>query len=190
MNIKEKIKDHQKCIEKILTSDVIMQQVDGVITLLTAAFSSGRKVLFCGNGGSAADAEHLAAELSGRFAMDRPPLNADALHSNASALTAIANDYNYNRVYSRLLEAKGQSGDILVAISTSGHSENVLQAIYKAKEINMQIISVSGERKNEMGTYSDIHLIIPSDNTARVQESYMLLGHIICEAVEKNLFSK
>lgn len=189
MSFKEKIKDHQNCIEKIVASDIIMQQVDAIITLLTEAFSSGRKVLLCGNGGSAADAEHLAAELSGRFAMDRPPLNADALHSNASALTAIANDYNYNRVYSRLLEAKGQPGDILIAISTSGHSKNVLQAIHKAKEIKMHIISISGELKNEMGNHSDIHLIIPSDNTARIQESYMLLGHIICEAVEKNLFS-
>ena len=145
-------------------------------------------MLFCGNGGSAADAQHLAAEFSGRYYFDRPPLYAEALHVNSSYITAVSNDYGYDEVYARLLRAMGTDGDVLVAMSTSGNSANVLNAIKVAREKNMLVIGMTGMEGGKMATLCDILLNVPSKDTPRIQECHMLLGHIVCEIVEKELF--
>ena len=189
MNIKKRIEEHLSCINAILTSEHCISATDASIDIIVNAYRNNNKVLFCGNGGSAADSEHLAAELSGRFKIDRRPLNADALHNSGSALTAISNDYSYEVVYARLLEARGQEDDIFIAISTSGQSANVKNAITKAKELKMKIITISGEGTTDFHKSSDISICIPSTDTARIQEAYMLLGHIICEQVEKKMFA-
>ena len=155
---------------------------------LIEAFKNGKKVLFCGNGGSAADAQHLAAEFSGRYYFDRPPLYAEALHVNSSYMTAVGNDYGYDEVYARLLRAMGTDGDVLVAMSTSGNSANVLNAIKVAREKNMLVIGMTGMEGGKMATLCDILLNVPSKDTPRIQECHMLLGHIVCEIVEKELF--
>ncbi len=186
-DLKSIISDHQRCINKILDDPTLLSLVQESITLITQAFKQNKKVLICGNGGSASDAEHLAAELSGKLKIDRPPLNAEALHVNTAALTAIANDYNYESIFSRIVEAKGHQDDILIALTTSGRSQNVLAAIETAKSKGLKVLLITGTdgRSNN----SDIHIKIPSTITERIQEAYMLLGHIICEKVESNLFS-
>lgn len=189
MSIKKSIEQHLDCIQSILQSEDLIMSIQSSIDMITDAYSQGRKVLFCGNGGSAADSEHLAAELSGRFKLNRKPLNADALHNSGSAVTAISNDYSYDEVYARLLEAKAQEGDILIAISTSGRSQNVINAITKAKNLKLKIVTISGHTEIGYHEQSDIKIIIPSTDTARIQEAYMLIGHIICEQVEKKLFA-
>lgn len=146
------------------------------------------KILFCGNGGSAADAQHIAAELSGRFYHDRDPLFAEALHVNTSYLTAVANDYSYDEVYARLVKAKGRKGDILVGISTSGNSGNVVEAFKTAKEQGMITIGMTGETGGKMKGLSDILLNVPSTDTPRIQECHILIGHIICQQCEELLF--
>ena len=146
--------------------------------------------MLCGNGGSAADAQHIAAELSGRFYFDRPPLDAEALHVNASYLTAVANDYSYDVIYERMVEAKGQKGDVLIAISTSGNSPNVVKAAKKAKELGIVVIGFTGENGGELAEISDHCLKVPSNDTPRIQECHILFGHIICEIIEEQLFGK
>lgn len=188
MTIKETIAQHQKCINDILCSEECLRAVKQSIDLICETYNNSGKTLFCGNGGSAADCEHLAGELSGRFILDRRPLNAEALHTSGSALTAISNDYSYEQAYARLLEAKVNEADVLIAISTSGQSVNVINAIIKARALNLKIITITGHDAGDFHQHSDVSIIIPSDNTARIQESYMLLGHIICENVEQNLF--
>ena len=148
------------------------------------------KVHFCGNGGSAADAQHLAAELSGRFYYDRPPLNAEALHCNSSYLTAVGNDYGYEQVFARLLRGTGHQGDVLVGISTSGNSANVLRAYEVCKEMGISVISFTGATGGKMRDYSDILFNVPSTDTPRIQESHIMIGHILCELVEQTLFPK
>ena len=187
--LKQSIEEHISCIKAILDSNSSLYSIQASTDLIVDAYKKNHKVLFCGNGGSAADSEHLAAELSGRFKLDRNALNADALHTSGSALTAISNDYSYDDAYARLLQAKGQQGDILIAISTSGTSTNVVRAIAKAKSLNMGIITISGHGQKDFHQSSDVSIIIPSTDTARIQEAYMLLGHIICEQVEQKLFS-
>lgn len=155
---------------------------------LVACYQNGGKALFCGNGGSAADAQHLAAELSGRFYVDRPPLYAEALHVNTSYLTAVANDYSFESVYARMIEAAGRPGDVLIAISTSGNSPNVLAAIHKARDVGMRVIGMTGRGGGKMGSICDILLQAPSADTPRIQEAHILMGHIFCEYVEKTLF--
>ena len=144
-------------------------------------------VYFCGNGGSAADAQHLAAELSGRFYFDRQPLNAEALHCNTSYLTAVANDFGYDLIYSRLLEGTAKKNDIVVGISTSGNSKNIVNAFQTAKEFEMGIIAMTGEDGGDMKNYADILLNVPSKDTPRIQESHILIGHIICELIETQM---
>lgn len=157
---------------------------------VTHSLKNGHKIWFCGNGGSAADAQHIAAELSGRFYMDRDPLPAEALHVNTSYLTAVANDYGYDVVYSRLLKGVGQNGDVLFAISTSGNSVNILNAIAVAKEKGMTVVGMTGESGGKMKAVCDILLNVPSGDTPRIQESHILLGHIICQLVEEDIFKK
>lgn len=174
--------------EKMLQSDKLLQEIDRAVGLMVACFQQGGKVLFCGNGGSAADAQHLSAELSGRFRKDRKPLFAEALHVNTSFLTAVGNDYGYDQVYSRMLGAMGTDGDILVAISTSGNSENVVLAAQKARELGMKVVAMSGGDGGRIASHCDIELRMPSFDTARIQEGHILTGHIICELVEAALF--
>ncbi len=152
------------------------------------ALEQGGKILFCGNGGSASDAQHLAAELSGRFQYDRKPLYAEALHVNTSFLTAVANDYSYEQVYSRMVEAAGRKGDVLVALSTSGNSANVVQAVLQAKKQKMVTIGMTGEGGGKLAQLCELCIRVPSKNTARIQESHILIGHAICDKIERTLF--
>ena len=160
-----------------------------IVRIIIKAFKNDNKVLLCGNGGSAADAQHIAAELSGRFYMDRPPLFAEALHVNTSYLTAVANDYSFDEVYSRLIISKGKKGDVLIGISTSGQSKNVYEALVKAKELGMHTISFCGKNKTKYFDVSEICLNIPSEDTPRIQELHILIGHIICQLVEERIFN-
>lgn len=178
-------------VKQALLADQTMQaRMLNAAELLTTCFRNGGKALFCGNGGSAADAQHLAAELSGRFYADRPPLYAEALHVNASYLTAVANDYSFEQVYARMTEAAGRKGDVLVAISTSGNSPNVLAAIHKAREIGMRVIGMTGRGGGKMAMLCDLLLQANSEDTPRIQETHILMGHILCEHVENTLFGR
>ena len=172
----------------ILENKEILENIEIIVRESINAFKSNRKMLLCGNGGSAADAQHIASELSGRFYRDRGPLFAEALHVNTSFITAVANDYGYENVYSRMVEASGKKGDVLIAISTSGSSANVIKAISKANEIGMLPIGLTGEGPNEMSKISDIMISVPCSDTPRVQESHILIGHIISELIEEEMF--
>lgn len=188
MSIENIIKSSIATKQNILERPVLLQAVEKSIQVITACFQEKGQVLFCGNGGSAADAQHLAAEFSGRFYFDRTPLNSEALHVNTSYLTAVGNDYSFDEVYARIVQAKGRKGDILVALSTSGNSTNVIKALEKARDLGMTTIGLTGETGGKMKDLCDILLNVPSTDTPRIQESHILLGHIICEMVEKNLF--
>jgi D-sedoheptulose 7-phosphate isomerase len=161
-----------------------------VAQLIIDAYKAGNKVLWCGNGGSAADAQHLAAELSGRFYFDRPPLNSDAMHVNTSYLTAVGNDYGYDVVYSRLIKAIGNRGDILIGMSTSGNSANVINAMAQARTQGVITVAMTGETGGKMKAEADYLINVPSTDTPRIQECHMLLGHTLCELVEMELFGK
>tara|TARA_B110000211_G_C14077521_1_gene552896 strand:+ start:273 stop:857 length:585 start_codon:yes stop_codon:yes gene_type:complete len=174
--------------QDVLSSPSLLKVIQDSSQALKAAFLNKNQVLFCGNGGSAGDAQHIAAELSGRFYFDRPPLDAEALHVNSSYLTAVANDYSYDVIYERLVEAKGKKGDVLVGISTSGNSENVLRALKKAKALGMTTVAMTGEGGGKIADYADFLLAVPSNDTPRIQEVHILLGHIICEIVEEEMF--
>ena len=163
--------------------------IEDITNTILNAFKSDNKLLLCGNGGSAADAQHIAAELSGRFEIDRKPLHAEALHVNSSFVTAVANDYGYEEVYSRMVEAIGKNGDVLLALSTSGNSKNVIRAIEKANSLGLITIGFSGNDGGAMQNLCKYNLIIPSDNTARIQEAHILVGHIICKLIEQKMFS-
>lgn len=190
MRIQQAIQDSIEVKQDILNSTEFVGKIQQAINLIVEAYKNGKKVLFCGNGGSAADAQHLAAELSGRFYYDRKPLYAEALHVNTSYLTAVANDYSYEDIFARILEAEGGEGDILVGISTSGNSSNVLKAFEVAKRKGMHTIAFTGIGGGKMADKSDVLLAVPSKDTPRIQESHIMIGHIICEMVEKALFPK
>lgn len=174
--------------QTILADDQLLSRLEQVSNLFIKCFQGAGKVLFCGNGGSAADAQHIAAELSGRYKLDRKPLFAEALHVNSSFMTAVANDYAYDEVYARMVEAAGRTGDILVAISTSGNSSNVIKAVQRAKGAGMTVVGMTGSTGGEMKDLCDVLLNVPSNNTPRIQEAHILMGHIICELTEKGLF--
>ncbi len=167
-----------------------LAEIEKAAEMITESLRNGGKIHFCGNGGSAADAQHLAAELSGRFYFDRPPLNAEALHCNSSYVTAVGNDYGYDLIFSRLLKGTARKGDVIVGISTSGNSKNILKAYEVAKEMGVQIIAMTGQTGGLMKDYADILLNVPSTDTPRIQESHIMIGHIICELVETALFGK
>jgi len=188
MRIQQAIEDSIKLKQTLLNDTRFMQQIQKTIDVIVEAYGENKKVLFCGNGGSAADAQHLAAELSGRFYYDRPPLYAEALHVNTSYLTAVANDYSYDDIFARILKASGHQRDVLVGISTSGNSKNVVKAFEIAKQKNITTIALTGEGGGQMGLLSDILPAVPSKDTPRIQESHIMIGHIICEMVEKALF--
>ncbi|MCK9220431.1 MAG: D-sedoheptulose 7-phosphate isomerase [Bacteroidales bacterium] len=190
MRITEAIHQSITTKQKILADASLIQEIRDIAQTCTEAFCNGNKVLFCGNGGSAADAQHLAAEFSGRFYYDRPPLPAEALHVNTSYLTAVANDYSYEEVYARLLKGIGREGDVLIGISTSGNSKNIIRAFQVAQELGIITVGMTGETGGEMKNFSDFIVRIPSDDTPRIQESHIMIGHIICELVESTLFPK
>lgn len=176
--------------ESIVGNQILLDSIHQAAAMMIETYRSGGKVLFCGNGGSAADAQHLAAELSGRFYINRPPLYAEALHVNTSYLTAVANDFSYDDIFARMVEAAGRAGDVLVGISTSGNSKNIVAAINKAKQIGMKTIGMTGMTGGEMKNLCDCLLNVPSKDTPRIQESHIMIGHIICEDVEKELFTR
>lgn len=175
---------------QILADDKILQTIQDCINVIVSAFRNGNKVLFCGNGGSAADAQHLAAEFSGRFYLDRDSLPAEALHCNTSYITAVANDYSYDVIYSRILKGIGNPGDVLIGLSTSGNSKNIVKAFEMAKEKKMTTIGFTGAGGGKLKSLSDFLINIPSDDTPRIQESHIMVGHIICQFAEEIYFSK
>jgi len=188
--IKEVIAASIATKQAVLADEALLERLEQVVAACVKVFRNGGKVLFCGNGGSAADAQHLAAELSGRFYVDREPLYAEALHVNTSYLTAVANDYHYNEVYARMVRAAGRAGDVLIAMSTSGNSENVLRAIADAKKLDMIVVGMTGESGGKMRDECDILLNVPAQDTPRIQEAHMLLGHLLCELIEKQVFEE
>lgn len=173
---------------QILADENFQQKIESVIEVITTAFQKGNKVLFCGNGGSAADAQHLAAEFSGRFYIDRKALPSEALHCNSSYLTAVANDYSYDVIYSRIVDGTCVEGDVLVGLSTSGNSKNILNAFATAKEKGVITIGLTGAGGGKMREVSDYLFNVPSTDTPRIQESHIMIGHIICELVEAKIF--
>jgi D-sedoheptulose 7-phosphate isomerase len=174
--------------QQVLQNEELLKTICDVVHVIVAAFKNGNRVYFCGNGGSAADAQHLAAEFSGRFYSDRKALPAEALHCNTSYLTAVANDYGYDSVYSRMIDGIGQKGDVLVGLSTSGNSANIIKAFEVAKEKGMTSVAFTGSGGGQMKSISDYLINIPSTDTPRIQESHIMVGHIICELVEKKIF--
>lgn len=188
--IKLRIQNSIDLKTSVLNNAVILNTVNSVVTQIISAYKNGGKVLWCGNGGSAADSQHLAAELSGRFYYDRPPLFSEALHVNTSYVTAVANDYSYDVIYSRLVEAMCKKGDVLMGLSTSGNSKNVIKAFEKARAMGVITVGFTGETGGAMKEISDLLINIPSKDTPRIQECHMLLGHTICELVEAGLFPR
>lgn len=174
--------------QQLLQNDELILTINNCITAIVHAFNNGNKVLFCGNGGSAADAQHLAAEFSGRFYIDRDALPAEALHCNTSYLTAVANDYSYNDIYARLLKGIGQKGDVLIGLTTSGNSKNICNAFEVANQKQMITIGFTGASGGALKALSTYLLNVPSTDTPRIQESHILLGHIICQLVEEKIF--
>ena len=188
--IKSRINSSIEVKDKVLKDERLIILINDISILLTNTFKRGGKLLLCGNGGSAADAQHLAAEFTGRFYVDRPPLNAEALHVNTSYLTSVANDYSYDEVYSRMISAAGRKNDVLIALSTSGNSTNVIKALETANKMEMITVGFTGESGGKMVNLCKYLLNIPSSDTPRIQEAHMLAGHIICELVEKKYFSQ
>lgn len=176
--------------QALLKDEQLMLEIEKTVHAITHAFKNGNGVYFAGNGGSAADAQHLAAEFSGRFYKDRKALPSDALHCNSSYLTAVANDYSFDVIYARLLEGLAKPGDVLVGISTSGNSGNIVKAFEMAKSIGVVTVGFTGASGGKMKPLSDFLINIPSTTTPRIQESHILVGHIICELVEENIFGK
>lgn len=174
--------------QQMLEDEELDRSVAAMAESCIKSLKEGGKVLFCGNGGSAADAQHLSAELSGRFQYDRPPLFAEALHVNSSFVTAVANDYHYDLVFARMVEAMGRKGDVLIALSTSGNSTSILNAAKKAKEAGMVVIGFSGATGGALKSLCDHVLLVPSSITARIQEAHIMIGHILCDIIEQTMF--
>ena len=193
--------NYSEHIAEIINNNIIVKQtlindknlllaIENASNKIIDCYKSGGKVLFCGNGGSAADAQHLAAELSGRFYYDRAPLSAEAIHVNTSYITAVANDYSFDEVYARYVTSCGKTGDVLIAISTSGNSENILRAITTAKKLGMYTVVLTGSTGGKMKEVADLLINVPSTDTPRIQETHILIGHIICDIVEKEMFPR
>lgn len=189
-HIKSRIQASIDLKTSLLSNDVILNTVQSIVNEIVTCYKHDGKVLWAGNGGSAADSQHLAAELSGRFYYDRPPLFSEALHVNTSYTTAVANDYSYDVIYSRLTKAMGRKGDVLIGLSTSGNSVNVIKALEVANELGMITVAFTGETGGKMKDCSKYLVNIPSKDTPRIQECHMILGHTICELVEIALFPK
>ncbi|WP_276481341.1 D-sedoheptulose-7-phosphate isomerase [Paraflavitalea pollutisoli] len=186
--IKHIIAESIEVKHRVLENEAIVKTVGDIVTAMVEGLKQGKHIYFCGNGGSAADAQHLAAEFSGRFYINRDALPAEALHCNTSYMTAVANDYSYDVIYARLIKGIGKPGDFLVGLSTSGNSPNIVQAFEVAREKGIVTVGFTGETGGLLKPLSDYLINIPSKNTPRIQESHMLLGHIICELVEEQYF--
>ena len=182
------IKSSVENYTRVLNDKNLQANIEKIVEFSVKAFKDDKKILFCGNGGSASDAQHISAELSGRFYTNRPPLYAEALHVNSSYMTAVANDFGYDETYARMLEACGREVDILVGISTSGNSLNVVKALKKANELGLTTIGFTGSRGGEMNSICDIMIKVPSDDTPRIQEVHILVCHIICQLIEEEMF--
>jgi len=174
---------------KVLADEQMLKTIEKITDLIVAALKNNKRIYFCGNGGSAADAQHLAAEFSGRFYTDRHALPAEALHCNTSYLTAVANDYSFDVVYSRLIRGIAFEGDVLIGLSTSGNSKNILHAFETARDKKVITIGFTGETGGSMKDLSDYLINVPSKDTPRIQESHILIGHIICQLVEEKYFA-
>jgi len=187
-NIKDSINSTISVLNDICKNEKLLNQVVKSVNIICDSFKSSGKILFCGNGGSAADAQHFAAEFTGRFMFDRDPLPAEALHANTSYLTAVANDYSFDLIFSRLVQAKAVKGDVLFAISTSGNSKNIVNAINQALKQNVSVIGLTGGTGGLMSDICDVCIKVPSVVTPRIQEGHVVIGHLICELVEKDMF--
>ena len=179
----------ERHIEVSEKMSALNENIVKIARLITTALKNGGRVFFCGNGGSAADAQHIAAELSGRYLMNRPALDAEALHCNTSALTAIANDFGYEDIFARQVQAFGRAGDVLVAISTSGSSTNVIKAVEAAEKKGMKSVAFVGVNEGALTKIVDLSIAVPSKETPRIQEMHILIGHTLCEIIEKVIFS-
>lgn len=188
--IKKIIQESIDLKQALLQDASMLQHIEEINDYLVRLFHNKGKALFCGNGGSASDAQHLAAEFTGRFYLEREPLFAEALHVNTSFLTAVSNDYGYEEAYARMVRAAGREGDILFALSTSGNSPNIIRTIEDARKIGMKIVGLTGQSGGKMHDMCDWLLNVPSTNTPRIQEAHILLGHVICEMVEARVFEK
>lgn len=178
----EQLKDHQDTIQKVI--DTLVPDIEQACQMITATLQAGNKVLVAGNGGSAADAQHIAAELSGRYVKNRKALPGIALTTDTSAITAIANDYGYDYVFARQVEALASFGDLFIGISTSGNSEVVLRALATAKDYGCKTLGLSGRDGGKMTELCDLNIIVPAQTTARIQEMHILIAHILCQAVD------
>ncbi len=186
--IKKLMKASIELKQAILEDEELVTTIDSVIKMIVPAFNNGQRVHFCGNGGSAADAQHLAAEFSGRFYKNRRALPSEALHCNTSYLTAVANDYSYDMIYARLVDGIMEKGDVLIGMSTSGNSKNIVKAFETARAKGIITVGLTGESGGDMKGLSDYLINVPSSVTPRIQEAHMMIGHIVCELVEAAIF--
>ncbi|MDP1783880.1 MAG: D-sedoheptulose 7-phosphate isomerase [Sulfuricurvum sp.] len=184
----KQIADSAATKQAILENETLITMIETVAKACVAVYRNGKKTMLAGNGGSAADAQHIAAELVGRYGFDRPSIPSLALTTDSSNLTAIGNDYGYDKVFSRQLEGMGQEGDLFIGISTSGNSQNIINAFESAKERGITTVALTGRDGGKMGEMADFAIIIPSNATPRIQESHILIGHILCDIIEKELF--
>lgn len=165
-----------------------LQLIDKISDVIVQAYKNGNKTIFCGNGGSSAEAQHLAAELSGKFKLNRKPIAAEACHVNSSFVTAVSNDYDFTKVYARYVEGYGKKGDVLIGLSTSGTSPNIVEAFKMAQKMGITTVALSGKTGGKLAKISNYILKIPAVNVPRIQEVHLLIGHIICEKVEQQIF--
>ncbi|MCX7708732.1 MAG: D-sedoheptulose 7-phosphate isomerase [Clostridia bacterium] len=184
----DQINESSKLKQALLEKESYIETIDQMAGIILNAFKSGNKLLICGNGGSAADAQHIAGEFVGRFRLERKALPAIALNTNTSVLTSIGNDYDFSRIFERQVEAFGSKGDVLIGISTSGGSSNITRAFSKARETGITSLALLGKGGGENTKFADLSLIIPSFDTPRIQEAHIMIGHILCDIVEKGLF--
>ena len=189
MSIKLSIEESIKVKQAILNNSELLDTIETIAQISINAFENNGRLYLCGNGGSAADAQHIAAELSGRYKIDRDPLPAEALHVNSSFITAVANDYSFDVVYSRMVKAFGNENDILFAFSTSGNSKNIVNAVIEAKNNGMKTVGFTGQNQSSLTNICDYLISVPSTDTPRIQEAHILIGHIICDLIENGLFS-
>ncbi len=180
--IEAELNAHKQTIEASIKT--LVPSIEEASKLMVSTLKSGSKILLCGNGGSASDAQHIAAELTGRYKSERKGLAGIALNTDTSALTAIANDYGYDKVFSRQVEALANKGDLLIGISTSGNSQNIISAFKTAKELECNTLGFSGRDGGAMSSICDLNVVVPSSDTPRIQEMHILIGHILCQAVD------
>ena len=188
--IKNQILASYETKKKLLENEALLDIIEDVAARCVEVYKKGHKTLLAGNGGSAADAQHIAAELVGRYGFDRPSLPSLALTTDTSNLTAIGNDYGYDKVFSRQLEGMGQEGDLFIGISTSGNSVNIINAFLSAKAKGITTVALTGRDGGKMAAMADIAIVIPSNDTPRIQESHILIGHILCDIIEKEIFAE